>query len=58
VLFNERLRDLLFALLDAKHASGVAITGTFAVELAREVLIDNPETERLADGRGYSRVSD
>jgi hypothetical protein len=45
VLFNEHHRDLLFALLDAKHASGVAITGTLAVELAREVLIDNPEAE-------------
>jgi hypothetical protein len=45
VLFNERLRDLLFALLDAEHASGVAITGTLAVTLARQVLIDNPEAE-------------
>jgi hypothetical protein len=47
VLFNERLRDLLFDLLDAKHDSGVAITGTLAVEQARDVLIDHPEADAV-----------
>jgi hypothetical protein len=47
VLFDERLRDLLFALLDAKHASSVAITGTLVVDLARDVLIDHPEADAV-----------